>query len=554
MNGTATTWFNTGTTANTTTVLTNAAGSVPAAAAIIISSATVPQALNITITDASGHPASTILTVLATPSITLAATQGVSGIGTVAIAGAGFTPGARVTSGQLISATDVVTVLTVTTPMTVGAAGTFSTFAGYTFTVPTVAAGTYTVKLTMTTPTETANATFTILGAASITASVPSAVAGTNVTLTVTGTTNIVTATLGGTTNLLTVPGTTFGSQTVPTTGANAYNLTTWFIVPATVPQGTYTILITDATPRTATTTFTVMPSITLSATTGLKGLNINIAAGSGFAVSSTYTVTFNGAPLNPAVAGTTAAVTGALVASPAFAIPPTALANNTIVVTDAQGNNATAYFALTTPTLMVTPATGPAGTTVQLIGNGFSGTAIFIQIGGQIVPTSPAAIATANFIAYATIPAGTPTGNVTITATDSQNNAASANFTVASGTASYTVNQATLGSTAGTVNPSTGAAQTSFARGSSVKFNFVLQTSAGSGSTVWRITLQQPDLSVLNIVSTTASVDTNPSTLSYTQLLPAGVQTGTWTANIQIFAADGATPLAVTAVTFTVT
>jgi len=70
----------------------------------------------------------------------------------------------------------------------------------------------------------------------------------------------------------------------------------------------------------------------------------------------------------------------------------------------------------------------------------------------------------------------------------------------------------------------------------------------------MWRITLQQPDLGVYNIVGTTASVSTAPNTIPYTQLLPSGIQTGTWTATIQVYAQDGITALAVTTVSFTVT
>jgi len=158
--------------------------------------------------------------------------------------------------------------------------------------------------------------------------------------------------------------------------------------------------------------------------------------------------------------------------------------------------------------------------------------------------------VSSASFIAYVTIPTGL-SGNTTVTATDSSNNVGTATFTVTSG-ATFSVSTTTLSSTAQTLN-SAGVAATSFAPGSSVQFSFVLETTTGSGSVVWRITLQQ-GTSVYNIATTTASISTSPTTLTYTQLIPAGVAAGTWTATVQIFASDGVTPLGVTTLIFTVT
>jgi hypothetical protein len=557
LNGTATTWYHTGTFANTTTILSDAAGSVAASAAVIISSTTVPQALNITVTDAAGNTASAILTVLATPSITLAATQGIAGVATVGIAGAGFTPGAaRVASVSFLSGSTVLfTGIQTATPIVVGAAGTFAnTVEG--FTVPTVAAGTYTVSLTLTVPTETATASFTILGTPTVTTAVASAKVGANVTLNSIGITTVATATLGGAAaNLLATPGTTFGPQTPLATGANAYNLTTWFIVPA-LPAGSYTLLVADGT-RSATTLFAIIPAITaLTPTSGLKGDAVTIA-GNGFAATSAFTMTFNGAAVTPVVgSGTTTSAAGALPVGGTiftFLVPVIASANNTVVVTDASGNSATAYLALTVPTIIVIPASGVAGSTVQVIGSGYSATNIFIQVGTAIVPTNPTPIAGASFIAYITIPAGTSAGATTITATDSKNNAASAAFTVTSGGTAPVIDSSTLSSSAQTQTGS-GTAQTSFAKGAQVNFGFSLKTTTGSGNVMWRITVQQPDLTVVSMSYSSASVSTTAvSPVSGFALSPTA-PAGTYTAQIQIYASDGVTPLAVTNITFTVT
>jgi len=549
LNGTATNWFNTVTTLNTTTVTSDGSGNVPASEAVIITSATVPQTLSITVTDASGNTVSTTLTILGTPSITLAAAQGISGFGTVGIAGTGFTPGSgRVASVNFLSGTTVLySSIQTAASITVSSTGTFAnTVEG--FTVPSAAAGTYTVTLTLTVPTESAtSATFTILGSPTVTPKVASAAVGTNVTLTVVGLTGITTATLGGTlANLISLSDINVPSPWT-TTGANAYSVTTWFIVPS-MPAGQYTLLLSDGT-RSTTTLFTVTSSITLTPTTGIvKGSTVTIA-GTGFATAGTaFTVTVNGVAIT-AAAGTTG--TGGTVAT-SFTVPLTATASSTVVVTDASGNTATATLAITAPTIILAPTSGVAGSTVQILGSGFQNGQIVIEVGGTIVTTSPASVmvSSGSFIAYVTIPTGL-SGNTTVTATDSSNNVGTATFTVTSG-ATFSVSTTTLSSTAQTLN-SAGVAATSFAPGSSVQFSFVLETTTGSGSVVWRITLQQ-GTSVYNIATTTASISTSPTTLTYTQLIPAGVAAGTWTATVQIFASDGVTPLGVTTLIFTVT
>ncbi|MCW4011243.1 MAG: hypothetical protein NWF05_11615 [Candidatus Bathyarchaeota archaeon] len=551
VNGTAANWFNTGTTANTTTIPTTALGDIPVApveGGLVIAPATAAGTLNITVTDTNGNSASKILTVLDTPAITLSATQTVAGV-VVSISGSGFSPtgAARAATANLYSGTTLVQAIVLDAPSTVtpNSTGQFTDEA--TFTVPTLSSGEYILGLTVATPpeTESANATFTILGTQTVTATASSIVGG-NVTVNVVGLTGITNAILGAT-DLLAG---TFGPTTVPTTGPDAYNLTTWFLAPA-LTAGPYTLLLSDGV-RSTTTTVNIIASITLAPTVGILKGSVVTVTGTGFAVAGTvFTVSVNGVDM-PAAAGLTGAG-GAVVT--AFTVPVTAGSNNSVVVTDAQGNTATSYFALTNPTIIVNPTVGAAGSTVQVIGSGFAaGQPVYFQVGSIIVPSTPATVTGTDFVAYITIPAGTPAGTTVISATDARNNVAVTEFTVGSGGSGFTVNQAALSSTAQTVNPSTGTAQTEFARGTSVKFSFVLETASGSGNVVWGITLQQQDLTVTGLFTTTASVSTTPSTLTYTNLLTSNVQPGTWTATIQIFGSDGVTPLAVTTLTFTVT
>jgi len=554
INGTATSWYNTGVTPATvltTAPVTDTSGSLPASIGTVIGIAAVPGAYNISVTDAAGNYASKILTVLGEPAITLAAPQVISGLGTDDIRGTGFTPGSgRVASANIWQGTTLVaTAVQTVSTITVNASGGIS-IGTIQFNVPSLVAGVYTLNLTLTVPTESAVATFTVLGAPVVTPAVNSAIVGTNVTVTVVGISAVNTATLGST-NLLTTPGTTFGSQTVPATGPNSYNLTTWFIVPQ-ITGGAYTMLLGDGV-RSAFTTFTVVPSITLSPTTGiLKGTFVYIT-GTGFGTSGTsFNVTVNGV-LTAVAAGTGTTGSGGTV-STNFAVPLTAIANNTVILTDTLGDTATSYFSLTPPTIALTPSTGQVGSTVQIIGNAFTPySAIVVEIGTTIVNTVPATAGpngAGAFIAYITVPAGL-SGNQTITVIDSSNNVATANFTIGGGS-NLQVDQAALSSTAQTVN-SAGQPATSFVRGSTVKITFVLASTQNSGNVVWRVTLQQ-GTAVYNIATTSASISTTPTTLSFSQLIPSTVSAGTWTASVQIFSSDNVTPLGVATLVFNVT
>jgi len=568
VNGTVGSWFNTATTLNTTTITSTAAGAVPASAAYVVPAGTAPGALNLTVVDAAGFAVSNTLTVLGTPAITLAAAQGVSGQpATVGISGSGFTPGSRVATVNFIS-TDGMTVLftgiQTTSPMTVGGSGTFQSSA-QAFTVPTVAAGTYTISLTLTVPTESANATFKILGVPTVSVSPATGIIGTNVTVTVIGlappavagppTTYPITTALLGSTNLIPAL-TTGGGVNVPATGTNAFNLTTWFLIPAGIPAGQYTVLVGDGT-RSATTQLNVTPSVTLTPNTGLKG-STTVISGNGFAPTSVVSVKFNGVAVTTTPAAQTTDASGQLVTAVntvTITIPITAVAVNTVTVTDAIGNSVTAQYNVTAPALLVTPSSGGVGTTVQLIGSGFTGSSqIVVQVGTAVVVTAPIGITGDSFLAYIQIPAGTPAGQTVITATDAKNNMAIANYTVGGGGTggSFAVDSTALSTSAQTLGAG-GSAQTTFARGTSVKVQFVLQTTTGSGNVVWRVTFQKADLTA-TVISSSAGVTTSPATM-FTQIpLSSSDPAGTWTAQIQIYASDGVTALAVKTLTFTVT
>jgi pimeloyl-ACP methyl ester carboxylesterase len=207
------------------------------------------------------------------------------------------------------------------------------------------------------------------------------------------------------------------------------------------------------------------------------------------------------------------------------------------------------------TSALAVTPSSGPAGSTVQIVGSGYTAaTTVTVQVGGVNIATAPAQIqtTTGSFIAYANIPAGL-TGNIQVTAADARYNSAQAAFVVTPvGQIGYSINSAALAESTRTTLEN-GKTAASFVRGSSVRVSFVLQTSSGEGNVVWRVTWQRPDLAAF-ITSSSAYAATAGTIQFSTILISAMDPPGTWTAIVQIYGVDGFTAIAVKSATFIVT
>jgi hypothetical protein len=587
INGTQTSWYDTSVAPATvipagTATPSGATGSLPASRGFVVSSTETSTALTVTVTDAAGNTATTTLSILATPAIAVGSTNVVAGtVGTmsVSINGTGFTPSALRVGGTPISAAlysgssfvsavtlvrqDTGAVVTTTTVSGTGAVPSVPAVPLLGFTIPPgTAPGTYTLQFTIgtagvSTPVETASTTITVLGAPTINAPLTAA-SGAKIDITVTGLTAITDAAFSATplviAGVVQTVGTAnqFGSLTISNTGANAYTKDTWFVVPTGLFSGTYLLTLQDTnTGLTVQTAITVAPSLTLTPNVGSKGTVVAVT-GTGFAATSAITAKVNGQAVTLSTTTTTAA--GALQPATTFTIPVTSLATNTLTITDAVGNVGTATFNLTTPTITLTPAAASAGSTVQIIGTGFTAASlIVIQVGGQVVTTVPAALAAnigGDFITYVTVPAGL-SGDVTVTATDNSNNVGTETLTVGgSSTGTGTPSQTTMSSTAQTTT-SSGTAATSFTAGSTVKAGFMLQSTSGSRDVVVAVTWQQ-GAKVYNMASFQTTMTTTASPVSFSNLVPAGA-TGTWTATLQIFAVDGVTPLGVTTLTFTV-
>jgi hypothetical protein len=544
--GTTSVTLYTGTTAGVTTT---AAGAIPGSVTFTVPSTLTTGAYTVTVTDAT-YPANTATATftVSAPEFTMTPSSGSAGI-TVTVTGAGWIP--SITNLGWIKF-DTTTVYTNGDTDTYGR---LDPLAGWTFTVPAVAAGSHTVTVSDGTLEKTA--TFTVI-TPSITLSATSGKVAD--TITITGSGFNPTATITYTS--ATVGNVWFGTSAVPLASTNTVTAVASdgtlgtgvkIAVPTGSVAGNYTIKL-KFTGLEVSQTFTVIPKITVSSTTGyLKGSAITVT-GTGFAASKDITVTLANTTI--VLSATATSSTGTI--SGTYALPvdqPTGA--SILIVTDAAGNSASKTITVGVPTVTLSPSSGAAGTTVQVTGSGFFPAAVtyIIAFDGVVQTTSPPSLtsSTGSTIGFFAVPTTAAAGVHTVALTDTNGNTASATFTVTT-VAAAAVDSATLSSTAGTVNPTTGTAQTSFARGTSAKIDFVLQTTTGTANVIWKITFQQPDLSVYNIVTTSASASTTPSTMSMEQLLPSTAQIGTWTATVQIFASDGATPLAVTTVTFAVT
>jgi hypothetical protein len=256
---------------------------------------------------------------------------------TVFLSGVGFTGSSKITS-VMVGATAVTTTPTAPPTSAMGA------FNGATFTVPsTTAAGATTVTVTDAAH-HSATLNLTVYAANDTSAS--SGAAGKNLLVTGSG------WPLTDSVNVFLVQGTTqtFFCSVSPD---GAGNLGRICALPATLPQGSYTLSLTDGS-IVVNTPFTLNPSVTLTNTSSqlinsaARGSTVDFS-GVGFVASGTIqtvkigTTTVATAPATPALTAQ-GSVSGA-----SFVVPTTlAVGSYTVTFTDSSGKKATAPLAVT--------------------------------------------------------------------------------------------------------------------------------------------------------------------------------------------------------------
>lgn len=271
--------------------------------------------------DNSSHTASNTFTVT-TPSILLSPTSGSVG-SSVTVSGSNFIPNFLITITYNSTAQ-----LTVPTTVTASSTGSFSA----SFIVRTSSYGNYSVSATDGINIGSANFTVT----PSITLSPSNGSVGSTVTVSGTGFTasKTVTATFAG--SAVTLGGTT-------TTDVNGSFLGATFTVPAQT-AGAKTVVVTDASSRAGSASFSVTPAIVLNATTGNVGSTVAVS-GTGYAGSSTITIKYDGTTQTTSPSTVTSLSSGAF--SCTFVIPGSSASSHTVSASDASSNTATAQFAV---------------------------------------------------------------------------------------------------------------------------------------------------------------------------------------------------------------
>ena len=168
-------------------------------------------------------------------------------------------------------------------------------------------------------------------------------------------------------------------------------------------------------------------PSITPTPSSGPLGTSVTVA-GSGFATSSTVTITLGGVSQTTSPSPCSTSGSGAISCS--FTVPESSAGTRIITATDSHGNTASAAFTVTPPTIQLSPTSGPQGTSVTVTGSGFAPSSpITVNYGSTTVSSSSSTTSSGAFQVTFTVPASA--GSQTVTATDSYGNTARATFGV---------------------------------------------------------------------------------------------------------------------------
>ncbi len=397
-------------------VTTNSIGSFSATFTVPTKSAS--GANTVLVTDASSNTASATFTATGVSHlITLSPTSGTAGNTTVTVSGSGFAASSTITIKY-----DTKAVVTNPNTITTNATGGFS---GITFTVPTKSAAGANIILATDTSSNTASATFTATGITHIITLNPiQGSVGTSVTVTGSGFAASSTVTIKYDGNIMTT-----NPSTVTTNATGGFSSVT-FTVPSS-GVGSHTVLATDLSSNTASSTFTVLPaSVFLSPTNGHVGTKVTVS-GSGYQGTSRVTIEYDGSKVTTIPSTITTNSSGGF-SGVTFNVPQSIAGANTVQVNDTTNIGTTTFTV--TPSVSLSTITGSVGTTVTVSGTGYKpSSTVIIKYDDNTVLTTPSTVSTnasGIFSATFTVPPSA-VGSHTIRATDASSNTAFSSFAV---------------------------------------------------------------------------------------------------------------------------
>jgi hypothetical protein len=236
----------------------------------------------------------------------------------------------------------------------------------------------------------------------------------------------------------------------ISTTSATGAFSGVTFNAPAGV-KGPHIIKAQDSSGNQASATFTTLPKIIISPSSGAYSDTVAIS-GTGFSANSNISMAFVSGSSSGLATTSPAIITtdNAGSYSAKFTVPSLFKGNWTVQIRDTAGNLAEAALAITQK-ITVAPANGPVGGMVTITGTGFSpGKVITVKYNGSVVTTNPAALTSdtvGSFNATFSIPPSSALSN-NINASDGTN-AADVSFIAE---ASISVNKVTSQSAMGYV------------------------------------------------------------------------------------------------------
>jgi len=172
-------------------------------------------------------------------------------------------------------------------------------------------------------------------------------------------------------------------------------------------------------------------PAVNLNLPIGPVGQVVSVS-GTNFAASTALSATFAGSSIT--LSGTTSTDASGAFTGATFTVPSATAGAKTVIFT-AGATSAPTTFTITVvgvPTIVLTPTSGPVGTTVTVDGTGFAATsAITIRFNSVVMTTLPATVNTVAgaFTCTFAVPA-VADGDYAVSATDASSGTDSATFT----------------------------------------------------------------------------------------------------------------------------